>query len=652
VLLEPFEDSRHLSDLAKQEIGDLLRRDDADLAVDIFGLLAAAAGPLAVSDLTALTGDLPGLAVVRSRSIRRLVTEDAARSLQPVGPADAPRYQFAHASLLEYAQADAGLRDPAYRRRIYEWAEQWRKAGWPATDGVQNASPRYLLDAYPATLDSDPQRLAALAGDVSWVAAAIRTAGVDSVLAALRTARSAAAADEGVSAMLALVRGQAHHLRPPDPVSQPGYVLRQLCLQAAELADERLALDTRTRLLALADPGPVPLWSTRRSSQAPSAELGSHDGPVWAVAVLPGGRVVTGGHDGRVRVWDPATAGAAPLELGSHDGPVRAVAVLPGGRVVTSGDDGRVRVWDLAMPGAAPLEPGRHDASMLAIAVLPDGRVVTGGEEGRVRVWDPAMPGAAPLELGSHDGWVSAVAVLPDGRVVTAGGDPQVRVWEPGRAVDGPLDPGDRPVLAVAVLPDGRVVTGGEKGRVRVWDPAAPGAAPLELGSHKGQQRAVAVLPDGRVVTGGTDPQVRVWDPAAPGAAPLDLGSRDGGVRALAVLADGRVVTGGDDGRVRVWDPAAPGAAPLELGSHDGWTGAGPVAVLADGRVVTGGTDHRVRVWDVLTRAQFTRIACPVFAFATAPFSAVGDCHLVVAHGGSGMSGWAIRAHPETQVPN
>ena len=59
------------------------------------------------------------------------------------------------------------------------------------------------------------------------------------------------------------------------------------------------------------------------------------------------------------------------------------------------------------------------------------------------------------------------------------------------------------------------------------------------------------------------------------------------------------------------------------------------VAVLADGRVVTGGTGHRVRVWDVVTRAEFTRIACPVFAFATAPFSSVGHCHLVVAHGGS-----------------
>ena len=529
VLLEPFEDSKYLSDLAKQEIGDLLRRDDADLAADVFGLLTAAAGPLAVSDLTALTGDLPGLAAVRSRSIRRLVTEDAARSLQPVGLADAPRYQFAHASLLEYAQADADLRDPAYRRRIHEWAEQWRKAGWPATDGVQNTSPRYLLDAYPATLDSDPQRLAALAGDVSWVAAAIRTAGVDSVLAALRTARSAAAADEGVSAMLALVRGQAHHLRPPDPVSQPGYVLRQLCLQAAELADERLALDTRTRLLALADPGPVPLWSTRRSSQAPSAELGSNDGPVWAMAVLPDGRVVTGGDDGRVRVWDPATAGAAPLELGSHDGRVRAVAVLPDGRVVTGGDDGRVRVWDPAAAGAAPLELDRHDGPVSAVAVLPDGRVVTGGDDGRVLVWDPATPGAGPVELGRHDG----------------------------------------PVRAVAVLPDGRVVTGGDDGRVRVWDPAAPGAAPVELGRHDGWVRAVAVLPDGRVVTGGDDGRVRVWDPAVPGAAPVELGRHDGSVLAVAVLPDGRVVTGGDDGRVLVWDPAVPGAAPVELGRHE-----------------------------------------------------------------------------------
>ena len=42
----------------------------------------------------------------------RLVTEQAARSLEPVGSTEQPRYQFAHFSLLEYAQATKELSRP------------------------------------------------------------------------------------------------------------------------------------------------------------------------------------------------------------------------------------------------------------------------------------------------------------------------------------------------------------------------------------------------------------------------------------------------------------------------------------------------------------------------------------------------------------
>ena len=52
-------------------------------------------------------------------------------------------------------------------------------------------------------------------------------------------------------------------------------------------------------------------------------------------------------------MWDPADPGADPAELGRHDGPVRAVAVLADGRVVTGGNDGRVLMWDPAVPGPA-----------------------------------------------------------------------------------------------------------------------------------------------------------------------------------------------------------------------------------------------------------------------------------------------------------
>ena len=124
------------------------------------------------------------------------------------------------------------------------------------------------------------------------------------------------------------------------------------------------------------------------------------------------------------------------------------MAVLPDGRVVSGGDDGRVLAWDPAGSGTGPAELGRHDDGVRAVSVLPDGRVVSGGYDGRVLVWDPA-------ELGRHHGWVWAVAVLPDGRVVSGGDDGRVLVWDPDIRIEiadlrcsvialasGPLDPG------------------------------------------------------------------------------------------------------------------------------------------------------------------------------------------------------------------
>ena len=83
------------------------------------------------------------------------------------------------------------------------------------------------------------------------------------------------------------------------------------------------------------------------------------------------------------------------------------MAVLADGRVVTGGDDGRVLVWDPDAPGADPAELGRHDGRVEAVAVLPDGRVVTGGVRRAGAGVGPGHPGSAPAELGRHDGRVS-----------------------------------------------------------------------------------------------------------------------------------------------------------------------------------------------------------------------------------------------------
>jgi WD40 repeat protein len=595
VELEPFTGAHQLSELARQEIDDLTRREDG-LAADVLGLLTAAAGPLAIEDLEAMTVVAPPSAALKRR-IRKLVTVAAARSLQAVGPTGSRRYQFAHDSLLEHAQANDDLNDPDFRGRIHQWAQGWCAAGWQPAADREMETPRYLLDTYPSTLTRDPRRLAALVGDAGWVEAAIRSVGVDRVLADLRRAAADERATDVVAAMLAAVSGQAHHLRPPQPVSQPGYVLRQICLHAAELADDRLAEDARTRLQALNGPGLVPLWTTRRVDRALSAELGQHDAEVQALAVLPDGRVVSAAAQG-MRVWEPAAPGANPVELGHHDGAVRALAVLPDGRVAAGGDDGLVRVWDPAAPGANPVELGHHDGAVRALAVLPDGRVAAGGDDGLVRVWDPAAPGANPVELGHHDGAVRALAVLPDGRVVSAAGA-RVRVWDAAAPRVESLKFGHLGigVCAVAVLPDGRIVSAEAAGtqRMRLWDAAHAEAAPLELGRRQRYGvHAVAVLSDGRVASGGGDGRVRLWDPVRAGVTSEQGGHHDGWLRAVGVLPDGRVISA-ESREVQIWDPAQPEAEPVEIGSEFPWVEA--VAVLPDGRVVSGG-GYGIHVWE------------------------------------------------------
>ena len=653
VKVQPFKDAEKLAALARQEITDLVRRPD-HLAAHVLGLLTAAAGPLSVRDLATLSGNLAdpsnGLAepsVDDVFDINRFLTEDAARSLQPVGVDEDQRYQFAHGSLLEYAETDRYLAHRRFRDSIHQWADRWRDAGWPTMPDSEATTPRYLLDTYPSTLANDPRRLAALVG-IGWAAAAIQAAGVDAILATIRTAQGVVA-DAQISAMLAIVQGQALNLRPPQPVTQPGYVLRQLCLQACELTEDRLAASARGQLEALVNPGPVPLWTTRRASHALTAEFGGDDDSVQAMAALVDGRVIIGGDGGRMLLWDPVTLGATPLEFGSHDDAAGAVAVLPDGRVVRGGWDGRLRIWDPDTPGAAPLELADHGPDddldeqtwVGAVAVLPDGRVVSGGADGQVRVWDPATPRVAPLELGGDargllaatlgpvdddddDDYnamtVLALAVLPDGRVVSGRrgfGDGRLQVWDPATPGAGPIELGAddySSAVAVAALPDGRVVCSRiladysiaspslkiENSRLQVWDPAAPEAAPIERGCND-RVTTVAALPDGRVVSGGWDGRVWVWDPATPEAAQLELGSHDGWVQAVAVLPDGRVVSGGDDGRVRVWDPATPEAAQFRLSGDDdddSLVAVQAVAVLPDGRVVSGGDDGRVRVWD------------------------------------------------------
>ena len=62
-----------------------------------------------------------------------------------------------------------------------------------------------------------------------------------------------------------------------------------------------------------------------------------------------GGRVISGGADGKVRVWD-VEGGGVEAEAAGHDSEVTSMWVF-GDRLVTGGVDGMVKVWGLGGGG-------------------------------------------------------------------------------------------------------------------------------------------------------------------------------------------------------------------------------------------------------------------------------------------------------------
>jgi hypothetical protein len=202
------------------------------------------------------------------------------------------------------------------------------------------------------------------------------------------------------------------------------------------------------------------------------------EAPVLACAFSADGtRLLTGGADHVIRVWDVAS-GAAVGEMLGHSGPVFALCVSRDGQQVASGGaDGAVMVWEMAtLELVTRIVP--HGNTVSSVAFTSDGsRVVSGGWDGRVAITTVADGSTRQIDRLAQP--VLAVDVAADDGMVVAGaaagGDGSLAFWR--------LDTGERAATLVRpVTPAARFVgsgvlaTGYDTGEVRLWraDPSIP----------------------------------------------------------------------------------------------------------------------------------------------------------------------------------
>lgn len=344
-------------------------------------------------------------------------------------------------------------------------------------------------------------------------------------------------------------------------------------------------------------------------------ELTGSDQPLYsAVFTQDGQKVLTGGHDGTVRLWN-AFNGTQERLVGVHGNWVWALAVMPNTTNVASASfDGSVRIWNYATGERIATIP--MDGEAYTVAFSPDGKRLFIGSRRSITVvttatWSTETVKVVPtgpvydidmatngsviavaegtvatvrnantlevvttLESAGRTGEIYAVALNTAAtRVATGGTDFIVATFNASTGSQISTAPAViAPILSLDFSPDdASVLSSGGDGTVKIYS-ATDLTLQSSLAGHEGQVFSASYSPNGkRVVSASIDFTARVWTLDGIGSISdaSDQNFRVIGATATATAIDmGNVALGAGSDKVANAVTAV-GTAPLKILSAD-----------------------------------------------------------------------------------
>ena len=328
---------------------------------------------------------------------------------------------------------------------------------------------------------------------------------------------------------------------------------------AAQRATEQLGgashLETHTQPWGTQPVQPSPK-ATRPQQGTRLFTYRGHSDRVFALGWSPDGRrIVSGGYDHTLQVWD-ANNGREIFTYRGHSEPVRAAAWSPDGKLIaSSGNDHSVQIWSAATGSKVHTYRG-HSDSVLSVSWSPDNKyIASAGLSKTPLIWETAT-GSRITTLRGHTSLVNHVAWSPDGtRVATSSLDKTVRVYDASTWQTIFTYRGHSYSVTAAIWsPDSRyIASASEDKTVQVWD-ATSGDHTFTYNNHIDEVLALSWSPDGqRIASTGEDKTVQVWDSTS-GDHIYTYHEHPEDVNVVAWSPAGtHIVSAGDDGSVHVW---------------------------------------------------------------------------------------------------
>lgn len=320
-------------------------------------------------------------------------------------------------------------------------------------------------------------------------------------------------------------------------------------------------------------------------------------------------------------VWDVKT-GADPEPPSGHRGSVQSIAFSPiDCRVVTGGADNTVRVWNAVDGTELHLFDGFR-RGVAGLAISPDGRFILADDRLATQNAAPASEYSLKLlnlatgaEVRRFEGeplGSNALAFSPDGKLALSAGVSGF-LWDvaSGKSLARLEDRARStvPINTAAISPDGRrAICAGDDGIIRMWD-VKTGREVRRFEGHAGAIWTVAFTPDGaRIVSSGADGYVRVWETGSGATGPPAFLSNTA-PSVIAIDPTGRTVAAAAlDGQIVFWDlPSGSKLGVIELADN-----LRRIAFAPDGRHLAtaneNGTVYILRVTELVKKAKVEQV--------------------------------------------
>jgi len=236
-----------------------------------------------------------------------------------------------------------------------------------------------------------------------------------------------------------------------------------------------------------------------------------HKGAVWAVHINSTAlQVATGSADYTAKIWDTLTG--EELQTFNHSRIIKSVNFSTDNkRLLTGGQDKILRIFDLGKPEAEPFKlEGHSDSVRVALWNWDNSAVVSGGQDSVLRIWDVktlkeirSFPSRSPI---------TSIEVCLDGKHLITTAGKEVSFWDIRTFEIEKTYTVSTEVNSASLSPDASTfVVGGTD----FWAHVHDFATGKELEVHKGHHGPVHVIryaPDGETFASGSeDGTIRLW---------------------------------------------------------------------------------------------------------------------------------------------